>query len=93
LASPVSPNSGRKSKKMLPLSSDSGSPRSYNCGSAGGSHFPDVYITDAYCRHVNYLWARDVIGGYADGTFRPGTNVTRSQMAKFIAEGLSLPLY
>lgn len=73
--------------------SDSGSPRSYNCGSAGGSHFPDVYITDAYCRHVNYLWARDVIGGYADGTFRPGTNVTRSQMAKFIAEGLSLSLY
>jgi PKD repeat protein len=72
---------------------DSGSPRSYNCGSAGGSHFPDVYITDAYCRHVNYLWARDVIGGYADGTFRPGTNVTRSQMAKFIAEGLSLSVY
>ena len=72
---------------------DSGSPRSYNCGSAGGSHFPDVYITDAYCRHVNYLWARDVIGGYADGTFKPGTNVTRSQMAKFIAEGLSLSIY
>jgi PKD repeat protein len=72
---------------------DAGTPRSYNCNVAGGSHFPDVYNTDAYCRHVNYLWARDVISGYTDGTYKPGNNVMRSQMAKFIAEGLLLSLY
>lgn len=72
---------------------DSGLPRSYSCSADGGSHFPDVYGTDAYCRHVNYLWARNVVAGYTDGTFKPAINVTRSQMAKFIAEGLSLALY
>ncbi|MEX2430733.1 MAG: S-layer homology domain-containing protein, partial [Dehalococcoidia bacterium] len=31
-----------------------------------------------------------ITGGYSDGTFRPGANVTRGQMAAFIARALSL---
>jgi PKD repeat protein len=73
--------------------SDSGAARSYDCRVAGGSHFADVLNTDAFCRHVNYLWARNVVGGYADGTFKPADNVSRSQMAKFISEGFALSLY
>ena len=73
--------------------SDAGSARSYDCRIAGGSHFTDVLNTDAFCRHANYLWARGVIGGYVDGTFRPADRVFRSQMAKFITEGFTLSLY
>ena len=28
--------------------------------------------------------AQGIIGGYADGTFRPGNNITRGQMAKIL---------
>ncbi len=70
----------------------SGSPRSYNCAAGGSSHFPDVSVTSAYCRHVNYLWAIGSIDGYVDGTFKPSGLVTRAHMAKFIANGFGLAL-
>jgi S-layer homology domain len=72
---------------------ESGGPRSYDCGTAGGSHFPDVLNTGPYCRHVNYLWALGVIDGFVDGTFQPNGMVTRRQMAKFISNGFALSLY
>ncbi len=73
--------------------SDTGTPRSYNCSSGGSSHFPDVLVTDAFCRHVNYLWARGVIGGYLDGTYEPASDVTRDQIAKFIVNAFHLTVY
>jgi hypothetical protein len=36
---------------------------------------------------VDYLAERDIIGGYADGTFRPGNPATRGQFAKMAALG------
>jgi hypothetical protein len=73
---------------------DTGGPRSYDCSSTpGNSHFPDVPRTLFECRHVNYLWARGVISGFGDGTFGPALTVTRGQMAKFISNGFTLPLY
>ena len=73
---------------------DTGSARSYDCNSApGNSHFTDVPSTLFECRHVNYLWARGVINGFADGTFGPALTVTRGQMSKFIANGFRLPLF
>jgi hypothetical protein len=73
--------------------SDTGSPRSYNCSSGGSSHFPDVLVTDPFCRHVNYLWARGVIGGFDDGTYEPALDVTRDQMAKFLVNAFHLHIY
>jgi PKD repeat protein len=73
--------------------SDSGSTRSYDCSVDGGSHFPDIRKSDAFCRHVNYLWARDMIKGNANGTFGPAANVTRSEMARVLVEGMALKLY
>jgi outer membrane protein assembly factor BamB len=73
--------------------SDTGSPRSYNCSSGGSSHFPDVLVTDAFCRHVNYLWARGVVSGFSDGTFGPALDVTRDQLAKFVVNGFHLSVY
>ena len=73
--------------------SDTGSPRSYNCSSGGSSHFPDVLVTDPFCRHVNYLWARGVISGFDDGTYEPALDVTRDQMAKFLVNAFHLHIY
>ncbi|MFO1311877.1 MAG: S-layer homology domain-containing protein [Burkholderiales bacterium] len=72
---------------------DSGGARNYNCNPGGESHFPDVAPTDTNCRHVNYLWARGMIDGYLDGTFKPALPVSRGQMAKFITNGFRLALY
>jgi hypothetical protein len=70
----------------------SGSPRSYNCSAGGSSHFPDVSVTSAYCRHVNYLWATGSVDGFVDGTFQPSALVTRAQMAKFMTNTFVLTL-
>lgn len=72
---------------------DTGSVRSYDCANTpGNSHFADVPPSHAACRYINYLWARGVVGGYADGTFRPASLVTRGHMAKFLSNGLGLSL-
>jgi outer membrane protein assembly factor BamB len=73
--------------------SDTGAPRSYNCSSGGSSHFPDVLVTDSFCRHVNYLWARGVISGFVDGSFQPALDVTREQIAKFVVNAFHLTVY
>ena len=72
---------------------DTGVPRSYNCSGGGSSHFPDVLVTDPFCRHVNYLWARGVISGFLDGTFQPALDVTREQIAKFVVNAFHLTVY
>ncbi len=72
---------------------DTGSPRSYDCANVpGSSHFTDVAVGAAACRHVNYLWARGVVDGYGDGSFQPAVAVSRSQMAKFVTNGFRLAL-
>ncbi|MFO1305263.1 MAG: PKD domain-containing protein [Burkholderiales bacterium] len=71
--------------------SQSGEPRSYNCAGGGGSHYPDVSVTSAYCRHVNYLWATGSLDASSDA-FRPSSPVTRAQMADLITKGLGLTL-
>ena len=37
--------------------------------------------------HVHYLWAKDVISGFPDGSYGPALLVTRGAMAKFLANG------
>ena len=46
-----------------------------------------LFHADAQGRRYQYietLVARGIVGGYADGTFRPGNPVTRGQLTKFI---------
>jgi len=51
--------------------------------------FTDSSSIPAYAReHVQVLSAQGVIGGYADGTFRPQRNITRGQMAKILYNSL-----
>ncbi|HEY9557469.1 MAG TPA: S-layer homology domain-containing protein, partial [Acidimicrobiales bacterium] len=52
--------------------------------SEGG--FSDVAGT-THAENINAVAAAGIAGGYSDGTYRPGTEVNRGQMATFIVRG------
>jgi hypothetical protein len=54
--------------------------------------FSDVHPTDYFYAPVGYLACHGVISGYADGTFRPYNQTTRSQMVKIVVLGFGLPV-
>ncbi len=54
--------------------------------------FTDVHPADYFYVPVQYLYCHGVISGYADGTFRPSNNTTRSQMVKIVVLGYGLPI-
>lgn len=74
---------------------DPASGRSYDCTVASGSHFGDVPHDEWYCRHVNYLWARTIIGGCdpVAGLYCPAPAVRRDEMSKFLTNAFTLTLY
>ena len=53
--------------------------------------FPDVPIGHWSYRYVEYAQARDVVRGYADGSYLPDSPVDRGQMAIFIARAIVTP--
>jgi hypothetical protein len=55
----------------------------------GGPHFTDVEPGYVFYPFVETAYNHRVISGYADGTFRPGNNITRGQLSKVVvsAEG------
>ncbi|MFH1410040.1 MAG: carboxypeptidase regulatory-like domain-containing protein [Patescibacteria group bacterium] len=44
--------------------------------------FPDVEKTAWFAPYVSYSKKMSIVGGYGDGTFRPGANITRAEVAK-----------
>jgi hypothetical protein len=42
-------------------------------------------------KYVEYAVAQGVVGGYADGSYQPSTQVDRGQMAVFVARALVAP--
>jgi plastocyanin len=50
-----------------------------------GGVFSDVALSNTFYPYIVCLSDRSVLGGYSDGTFRPGNQVTRGQLAKIIA--------
>jgi hypothetical protein len=68
--------------------------RSYSCDSGNPNlFFTDIATSDIFCRQVHYLWAKDVISGFPDGTFGPGLFVTRGAMSKFLSNGFNMTAY
>ena len=47
------------------------------------SPFTDVAISDAFCPEISWMKAEGITTGFADGTYRPGSPVTRQAMAAF----------
>jgi hypothetical protein len=64
------------------------------CQPTGGCPlaFGDVPKASPYFNAVNFLNSARVVSGYADGTFRPYSNVTRAQVAKIVVLAFGLPL-
>ncbi|PIC56668.1 Parasporal protein [Sporosarcina sp. P12(2017)] len=54
--------------------------------------FPDVPSTKHFAEAVNELATRNIIGGYPDGTFKPGNNITRGQAAAIIVKMIKLDM-
>lgn len=50
----------------------------------GGPHFPDVGTDRWSYSFVETLYNWSVVDGYPDGTFRPGNNINRAEIAKMV---------
>ena len=67
---------------------------SYSCDAASAvTHFTNVGVSSASCRHVHYLWAKGVIAGCGPDSFCPRGDITRGEMAKFLVNAFDLKLY
>jgi hypothetical protein len=58
----------------------------------GGPHFSDVAPGSTFYTYIETAYNNGIISGYADGTFRPNTNVTRGQFSKMIVQAFRLPI-
>ena len=47
--------------------------------------FSDVPVDHTFYANIRCLACRGIISGYSDGTFRPGNDITRSQIAKMVS--------
>jgi hypothetical protein len=56
----------------------------------GTPTFSDVDAGSWAYAHIEYLVEHGVVAGYADGTYRPAADVTRDQMAVYIARAFGL---
>ncbi|MFA9446083.1 S-layer homology domain-containing protein [Egicoccus sp. AB-alg6-2] len=52
-----------------------------------GDNYPDVDDDATHSDNINKLTEAGIVRGFGDGTYRPGANVTRQQMAQFIILG------
>jgi hypothetical protein len=50
--------------------------------------FSDVPPGHTFYPYIRCLACRGLVSGYADGTFRPGNNVTRGQLSKLVSNAL-----
>ncbi len=67
---------------------------SYSCVSGNPNiHFTDVPVTNPFCKHIHYLWAKGIVSGCTATAYCPTQPVNRDAMAKFIANGFGLELY
>jgi hypothetical protein len=68
--------------------------RQYSCNPSSPSlFFSDVPVSDPFCKHIHYLWARGVIEGCGGNSYCPTGEVARDEMAKFLANAFGLLLY
>jgi len=75
---------------LVPASGAVGA-QAYRCVSGGISLFTDVLPTDVDCKHIHYIAAQNVTSGCKTGQYCPNDDVTRLQMAGFIAKAIVAP--
>lgn len=79
---------GQASKMMANLTHATSATR-YNPNTK--ATFKDIPLTHQYYTPINALYEYGVIGGYEDGTFKQGRNLTRAHIAKMLANLFVLP--
>jgi hypothetical protein len=52
--------------------------------------FSDVPSGSTFYPFVQCLACRNILGGYSDGTFRPGNNITRGQLSKIVSNAAGI---
>ncbi len=73
---------------------DAGTGLAYSCNPASPNlHFTDISVNDAFCKHVHFLWAQNIVSGCTATTYCPTQGVTRDQMARFLGNAFELVLY
>jgi hypothetical protein len=60
--------------------------------SGSAQQFSDVPRDHPFYQHIMTAWERNIITGYADGTFRPYNNVTRGQISKISVESARIDM-
>jgi len=58
---------------------------------SGEPTFPDVLAGDWGYKHIEYAAAQNVVAGYQDGLYHPEYEVTRDQMAVYVARAMVAP--
>jgi len=58
----------------------------------GGPHFSDVQNNHTFYDYVETAYNHGMISGYSDGTFRPGSKITRAQLAKVVVLAQAWPI-
>jgi len=67
---------------------------SYSCDAGTPNlHFTDIAVSDTFCKHAHYLWAKGIIAGCSFSQYCPTGDVKRDEMAKFLANAFQLALY
>ena len=68
---------------------------SYSCDPSGSVlHFSDVAVSDPFCKHVHFLWAKGRGSGlFGEPGYCPTLPVGRDEMAKFLANAFKILLY
>jgi hypothetical protein len=59
---------------------------------AAAAGFPDVSSTYPYHLQIEVLGQLGVVGGFADGRFRPDASVSRQQFAKMVVLAMRIPV-
>ena len=52
--------------------------------------FPDVPVSAWFAKYVTYAYNNGIVGGYANGKFGPGNNITRAEVAKIVTKILDM---
>ncbi len=78
------------SDAAIPASGSIPGAGTYDCAAGGTSLFPnDVPPTDGGCRHIHYIFGKEVTAGCAPGSFCPADATNRWQAAVFMAVALA----
>ena len=65
--------------------------RRWPIDTTGAPHFSDVPANNTFYTFIETAYNRQIISGYADGTFRWGSNATRGQIAKIVYNAVTQP--